>query len=204
MSYTMFRDTPFGLDSGKKQSKRKKYDSIQQKTFVRCLINPGADLLICDEGHEMKNPKSMMYKSVGEISTTHRILLTGTPVQNNLDEYYWMMSLVRPDLLGNRNRFHAHFLDSITTGQQPNATMSQVLTMKRRSYVLSKLLDCCVQRKDHTIVAAEIPPKKEYVAYFRLTSSQRALYKVHNYIVLISISRRVLDNFFNFHHFSYI
>lgn len=45
-----------------------------------------AELLICDEGHILKNCNSMTYKAVEHIKTSRKIILTGTPIQNNLAE----------------------------------------------------------------------------------------------------------------------
>lgn len=50
------------------------------------LIKPGADLVVCDEGHIIKNRKSATSVAVAEIQTAKRIILTGTPIQNNLKE----------------------------------------------------------------------------------------------------------------------
>lgn len=46
----------------------------------------GADLVVCDEGHVIKNSKSAISMAVSQIATPRRIILTGTPIQNNLKE----------------------------------------------------------------------------------------------------------------------
>lgn len=46
----------------------------------------GCDLLICDEGHTLKNPESIRNQVVSKVKTSNRIILSGTPLQNNLDE----------------------------------------------------------------------------------------------------------------------
>lgn len=54
--------------------------------YLKGLIDPGADLVICDEGHLLKNSKTAISKAVERIRTLRRIVLTGTPLQNNLNE----------------------------------------------------------------------------------------------------------------------
>lgn len=54
--------------------------------WQEAFINPGADLVVCDEGHLLKNPASQLSLAVSNIRTLRRIVLTGTPLQNNLKE----------------------------------------------------------------------------------------------------------------------
>lgn len=50
----------------------------------------GCDLLVCDEGHTLKNPETTRNKVVSKVKTSHRIILSGTPLQNNLAECKWI------------------------------------------------------------------------------------------------------------------
>ena len=77
LGYDMFRN----LSSETNRARKK-----QKQTSQEGLIDPGADLVVCDEGHLLKNAKTSLSKAVNRIRTLRRIVLTGTPLQNNLNE----------------------------------------------------------------------------------------------------------------------
>lgn len=60
------------------------------------------DLLLCDEAHVLKNRDTEKYKAISKIQCRRRILLTGTPIQNNLLEFYELLNLANPNCLGTR------------------------------------------------------------------------------------------------------
>ncbi|XP_028967330.1 transcriptional regulator ATRX homolog [Galendromus occidentalis] len=164
MSYSMFRIMT------QMQSKLK---VLRQ----RILLNPGADLVICDEGHIIKNSRTQLSKLLNSIKTRRRLILTGTPLQNNMIEYYCMMNFVRPDSLGTRAEFNERFVKPITLGQEADADKSVVRKMKARVHVLNKALSETVHRCDYSHLAPHLPNKIEYVISIHLSKLQTKLYR---------------------------
>merc|ERR1719242_1735202 len=97
-------------------------------------------MVVCDEGHILKNTKTAISATMNRISTKRRIILTGTPLQNNLSEYFAMVDFVKPKLLGTFNEFKNRFVNPIQNGQHSDSTDRDVRIMKKRSFILSDLL----------------------------------------------------------------
>ena len=169
LSYEMFRNLT--NDTGNRLRKKIK-ESLQTS-----LVDPGPDLVICDEGHLLKNEKTSISKAMMRLRTLRRIVLTGTPLQNNLKEYYCMVQFVKPNLLGKYQEYLNRFVNPITNGQYTDSTEYDIQVMRRRAHVLHKMLDGCVQRRDYAVLAPFLPPKHEYVLSIKLTPMQVQLYK---------------------------
>ncbi|XP_067663405.1 transcriptional regulator ATRX-like isoform X2 [Haliotis asinina] len=153
--------------------KNKKLKAIFQKT----LVDPGPDLVVCDEGHILKNDSSAISQALNKVRTRRRVVLTGTPLQNNLLEYHCMASFVKPNLMGTRKEFLNRFVNPITNGQHSDSTAFDVKVMGRRAHVLHEMLAGCVQRRDYSALTKFLPPKFEYVISVRLSPVQIDLYE---------------------------
>lgn len=77
IGYDMYRNL---TSAGKKMRKR------DQESLMSTLVDPGPDLVVCDEGHLLKNEKTALSEAMRRVKTSRRIVLTGTPLQNNLLE----------------------------------------------------------------------------------------------------------------------
>ncbi|XP_041358763.1 transcriptional regulator ATRX-like [Gigantopelta aegis] len=168
VGYEMYRSLSTGCRvKGKKM----------KKVFAETLVDPGPDMVVCDEGHILKNDQSSISKAMNMMKTRRRIVLTGTPLQNNLVEYHCMVSFVKPNLLGTRKEFLNRFVNPIVNGQCSDSTPHDVKIMKRRAHIIHEMLAGCVQRRDYSSLTKFLPPKMEYVILVRLTPMQITLYE---------------------------
>lgn len=168
IGYDMFRNLTQGSHCKNKN---------QKKIFSESLVDPGPDIIVCDEGHILKNDQSAISKAMNKIKSFRRVVLTGTPLQNNLMEYHCMVSFVKPNLLGTSKEFRNRFVNPITNGQCADSTAHDVKIMKRRAHILHEKLNGCVQRKDYSSLTKYLPPKHEYVIAVRLSPMQMSLYE---------------------------
>uniref|UniRef100_A0A3P9H4P6 DNA helicase n=2 Tax=Oryzias latipes TaxID=8090 RepID=A0A3P9H4P6_ORYLA len=168
MGYEMYRNLTQGRNIKSKKLK---------ETLRKTLVDPGPDLVICDEGHILKNEASAVSKAMNAIRTKRRIVLTGTPLQNNLIEYHCMVNFIKENLLGSVKEFRNRFINPIQNGQCADSTLHDVRIMKKRAHILYEMLAGCVQRKDYTALTKFLPPKHEYVLSIRMTPLQCKLYR---------------------------
>ncbi|MEO7780631.1 MAG: DEAD/DEAH box helicase [Candidatus Nitrotoga sp.] len=123
-------------------------------------------LLILDEGHIIKNPKSHATQIVHQIKARHRLALTGTPLENHLGELWSLYHFLLPGLLGNDKIFRKLFRTPI----EKQGDHSRRTTLSRR--IAPFLL-----RRTKAQVAKELPPKTEIIRSCELSGAQRDLYE---------------------------
>lgn len=163
-------------------SMRTRRQILEEKSpcnFRKIMTEPGPDLMVVDEGHFLKNKETSFNRAVNTIPTMRRIILTGTPLQNNLSECHVMVSFVKSNLLGEEDDFKRYFRDPISRGQYSDSTGEEVQFMKRRAYVLHQLLSTCVQRFDYFVLRPYLPSKTEFVLNIRLSEIQTTLYSYY-------------------------
>ena len=101
MGYDMFRNLAIS-----KRTKKKK----NREDFQKFLLDPGADMVVCDEGHVMRNSKSSLSLVVNRVKSRLRIVLTGTPLQNNLLECEFVILHFHPFVSAHSHPFYLSLL----------------------------------------------------------------------------------------------
>lgn len=112
-----------------------------ESIFHKYLVDPGPDVVFCDEGHVLKNEESELFKAMNKMKTKCRVMLTGTPLQNSLFEYHTMVQFVKPGQLGTKSEFSKRFVLPLEKGHAADSTPADVRAMKRRALILHKLLE---------------------------------------------------------------
>lgn len=123
-------------------------------------------LVILDEAQTLKNPASQMAKTLREIPAKGRLALTGTPLENSLQDLWTLMDWVNPGLIGDRKQFQMLFRTPIE--KHGDASAQARLNRRLRPFLL---------RRTKEQVAAELPPKTEILERVELPKPQQALYE---------------------------
>ena len=134
----------------------------------------------CVQAHKLKTDRTSFARALGEVRTRRKVLLTGTPLQNNLKEYFHMVNVCKPGYLGSADHFERLYTGTILGGavkaETGAASRSAKSAMSKRIHVLAKKLDTLVHRRGVDIMQPDLPPKHEFVLTVRLSHVQRSLY----------------------------
>ncbi|CAF1123246.1 unnamed protein product [Adineta steineri] len=163
----------------KKKAMKTKVELADIKRYQKYLCSPGPDLIVCDEGHVLKNSKTAITRMVNQVRTLRRIVLTGTPVQNNLKEYYAMVNFCKPNYLGSKDDFDKNFREPIEAGQHKDSSPDSVAYMRRQAYILNQRLKTIIHRRDFDVLRSFLPPKFEYAVKIKCMPLQEELYRTY-------------------------
>ncbi|KAJ3360588.1 hypothetical protein HDU91_004503 [Kappamyces sp. JEL0680] len=131
---------------------------------------------VLDEGHKIRNPDAEITILCKKLRTHNRIILSGTPIQNNLPELWSLYDFVYPGRLGTLPVFKTQFSLPIQMGGYANASNVQVQTAYRCACVLRDFIAPYLLRRMKVDVAQELPKKSEQVLFCKLSQTQRTLY----------------------------
>ncbi|KAJ1287600.1 hypothetical protein BS78_02G022300 [Paspalum vaginatum] len=155
---------------------------------ARFLAHHKWKYVVVDEGHRLKNSKCKLLREMKRIPMDNKLLLTGTPLQNNLAELWSLLNFILPDIFSSHEEFESWF-DFCGKG---NEEQEEETGEKRRVHVVSKLhaiLRPFLLRRMKEDVEQMLPRKKEIIIYANMTEHQK---QIQNHLV-----EKTFDNYLN-------
>lgn len=132
---------------------------------IRFLKEYEFNYIFLDESQAIKNPESQRYKSVRLLKSRNKVVLTGTPIENNTFDLYGQFSFACPGLLGTKQHFKDHYSIPIDKFKET-----------KRALELQKKINPFLLRRTKAQVAQELPDKTEMVIYCEMGEEQRKIY----------------------------
>ncbi|KAJ5094761.1 DNA repair protein rhp26 [Penicillium angulare] len=151
------------------------YSGLQ--SYADALVDVEWGCAILDEGHKIRNPDAGITFSCKELRTPHRIILSGTPIQNSLIDLWSLFDFVFPMRLGTLVTFKSQFEIPIRQGGYASASNLQVQTAAKCAETLKNAISPYLLQRFKTDVASDLPKKTEQVIFCKLTQYQRRLYR---------------------------
>ena len=147
------------------------------RIYAQYLLPINWGYVVLDEGHKIRNPDSFITITCKQLKTPNRIILSGTPIQNNLIELWSLFDFIYPGRLGTLPIFQRQFCIPINLGGYANATNVQVQAGYKCAVILKDLVTPYLLRRLKSDVARDLPKKTEMVLFCKLTTEQRTLYQ---------------------------
>ncbi|KAJ8603319.1 hypothetical protein CTAYLR_009021 [Chrysophaeum taylorii] len=161
-----------GVTTKKKQQRERSWDVIVTTYEVANLEKTTLSrlawrFLVVDEAHRIKNENAQLSKTVRMLKVENRLLITGTPLQNNLHELWALLNFLLPDIFASAERFDELFDLQIVDADAKKAIIAQ----------LHKLLRPFVLRRLKHDVETSLPPKSETILFCSMSDAQREVYR---------------------------
>ncbi|KAM7192800.1 SNF2 family N-terminal domain containing protein [Naviculisporaceae sp. PSN 640] len=148
------------------------------QTYGDVLIPVEWGYAVLDEGHKIRNPNTAITIYCKELRTHNRVILSGTPMQNNLTELWSLFDFIYPMRLGTLVAFRNQFEIPIRLGGYANASNLQVMTAQKCAETLKETISPYLLQRLKVDVAADLPKKSEQVLFCKLTRPQREAYEL--------------------------
>ncbi|MCB0496619.1 MAG: DEAD/DEAH box helicase [Cyclobacteriaceae bacterium] len=133
---------------------------------LEMLKNYFFNYIILDESQAIKNPSSNISKAVRDLQSKHRLILTGTPIENSTMDLWSQMSFINPGLLGHQSFFRKQFQIPIEKQNSDEKTNK-----------LYSLIKPFIMRRQKSQVAKDLPKKVENIHYSTMTAMQEEVYE---------------------------
>ncbi|KAK5114471.1 hypothetical protein LTR62_002406 [Meristemomyces frigidus] len=150
------------------------------RLYVQELNNTPIGLMLCDEGHRLKNGESQTFEALNGLNVKKRVILSGTPIQNDLSEYFALLNFANPGYLGTRLDFRKQYEIPILRGRDAAASDADLAKGNERLSELLTKVNKFIIRRTNDILSKYLPVKYEHVVFCNLAPFQLGLY---NYFI---------------------
>ncbi len=138
------------------------------RSDIQLFLKTPLDYAVLDESQAIKNPSSKVTKAACLLTATHRVCMSGTPLQNNTFDIFAQMNFLNPGLLGSMEYFRNEF-----------ATPIDKFGEQEQKEHLRKLLFPFILRRTKEQVAKDLPEKTETILFCEMDKAQREIYEAY-------------------------
>lgn len=151
------------------ETMRRAHEELLEATWV---------MMVLDEGQKIRSPDAAVTIAAKQFSTPHRIILSGSPIQNNLKELWSLFDFIHPGLLGTLPVFEQEMAQPIEAGSMVGANETQLAAAYQCALALRQLTQPCILRrtKAECMDVLQLPHKQEQVLFCHLTPEQYQVY----------------------------
>ena len=150
------------------------YESLRLN--VEELKDVKIGLMLCDEGHRLKNADSNTYMALTGLNVDRRVILSGTPIQNDLTEYFALLDFANPGYLGTRADFRKKYELPILRGRDAAGSDAEKEKGMKANAELGIMVNKLIIRRTNDILSKYLPVKYEHVVFCNLAPFQMDLY----------------------------
>ena len=129
---------------------RSEVDSLSDVNWTYCIL---------DEGHLLRNPKTMTSRASKRLRSRHKLILTGTLIQNSVNELWAVFDFLMPNFLGSSSNFTKDFAKPINKGQKFDASAVDIAASMEKLKLLHQQVLPFILRREKQQVLQELPPK---------------------------------------------
>lgn len=153
---------------------------ISYETFrlhAHVLQTSEVGLVLCDEGHRLKNHDNQTYQALMGLKCKRRVLLSGTPIQNDLLEYFSLIHFVNEGILGSSSEFRRRFENPILRGRDADASDQDHKKGVEKLEEMAAIVNKCIIRRTQALLSRYLPVKVEQVICCNMTKLQMDIYQ---------------------------
>lgn len=146
------------------------------RLYANILHSGDVGIVICDEGHRLKNSDNLTYQALSGLKCARRVLISGTPIQNDLLEYFSLVNFVNPGLLGTAGEFRKKFENAILKGRDADASAEDQKKGEEKTKEMVSLVEKCIIRRTSALLTKYLPVKYEHIICCKNSTLQETLY----------------------------